>query len=57
MKPTINRYKRAGFTVDEVRGDGEFEAARPVIEGFGIKLRVCTNKEHEPYIKRYHRLL
>jgi len=53
MKPTINRYKRAGFTVDEVRGDGEFK----VIEVFGINLRVCANNEHEPYIERYHRLL
>jgi len=57
MKPTINRYKRAGFTVDEDRGDGEFEAARPVIEAFGINLRVCANNEHEPYVERHHRIL
>ena len=57
MKPTINPSKRAGFTVDEVRGDKELEAARPFIEAFGINLRVCANNEHEPCIESYHRLL
>ena len=62
IKQVVGTYRKRGFQVKHVLGDGEFEPLRNAmtlmgIEGFsdGITLNTGANDKHIPVIERYIR--
>ena len=58
LKPTLNKYKKRGFILDEIRADGELGCICGIAEAFGVgKVNICASNKHEPCIERHHRVL